>query len=273
MVMAGIIVQSGMAVFAEDGAGVSGSVAADVHVAVPAARNIKTRAMENRDEAKGIMQEKRAAVKEMVAEKKEAIQERKLDLKAAIAGRKEAFDKAREEFRAKMETRKEEFKTKREAIKAELKVKLGKIKDERKKEIVDRLDNKLADINARLTAHWAEALNHLSELVTKISSRADKAAANGADVSAVRTRITAAEAANAVAKSAVAAQAAKTYAIAITTEDKLKADVAAMRQTLNNDLKIVRDAVQAARKAVEEAVKALKAVPKVDTATTTPAAL
>ena len=83
-------------------------------------------------------------------------------------------------------------------------------------------------------------------------------------VSAARTAVDKAKTAIAAARTAVEAQLAKTYTIQVTDEAKLKSAVAVAREALNKDLKALKELVQAAHKAVVEATKSLKGVPKVD---------
>jgi len=195
---------------------------------------------------------------------KNAVTERKSELQNKAAERKAAVQQTREELKNRVEAKKEELKTKRETQKAELKARLEKIKDGRKKAAVERLDNRFTEINAKMANHWLNALTRLEELLNKVSGRADKAEANGRDVAAVRAAVEKAKTAIAAARTALEAQLAKTYPIQITDETRLKSAVATARELLNKDLKAVREAVRAAHKAVVEATKLLKGVPKVD---------
>ena len=171
-----------------------------------------------------------------------------------------------------MEATREELKTKREAEKEALKAKLAAVKDAKKKEAVERLDKKFDEINAKMSGQWTNTLARLEELLGKITSRADKAAVSGSDVSVTRSAVESAKSAIESARTAIAAQAAKTYPIVVTTEDALKSAVAQTRELMNKDLQAVRDAVQAAHKAVSGAASSLKSVPRVNeepTATST----
>ena len=144
---------------------------------------------------------------------------------------------SREEFKNKIEVQREELKTKREEQKVELKTKLEKIKDERKKATVEKLDKRFNEINVKMTAQWSDALLRLEDLLVKISLRADKAAANGADVSAVGPALEKAKIAIVAARTAISAQASKAYPIDIVSETELKSAVAQTREKLNQDLK------------------------------------
>jgi len=191
---------------------------------------------------------------------------------------REAIKTSHEEFKAKMETAREEIKTKRETEMSALKAKLEAIKDARKKEAVQRLDKRFDEINAKMNSQWTNTLVRLEELLVKITSRADKAAVSGTDVSAIRAGVEIAKLAIAAARTAVVAQAAKTYPISVTTESALKSAVAQTRELLNKDLQAARDLMQAAHTAVSGAAAALSRIPRVNeeptpipAATTTPA--
>ena len=104
----------------------------------------------------------------------------------------------------------------------------------------------------------------------KINARVEKAAAKGLDVSAVRTALTAADAAIAISKVAIANQTVKTYAIAVTGEATLRQNVGAARRALHADLKAVEQTVKDAREAVRKAATTLAGVPRVNEADTQP---
>ena len=172
-----------------------------------------------------------------------------------------------QEFKNKIEVQREELKTKREEQKVELKTKLEKIKDERKRATVEKLDKRFDEVNAKMTAQWSNALLRLEDLLVKVSLRADKAAANGADVSAVGPALEKAKIAIVAARTAISAQASKTYPIDIVSETELRSSVAQTREKLNQDLKAVREIMKAAHQAAVDALTSLKGVPKVDEAT------
>ena len=201
-------------------------------------------------------------VRERAAEKRE-------ELKEAIEARRTALEKTREEFKTKLESVREEFKTKLETKREEFKTRLVKIKDERKKEITERLYNRFNEINQKMTTHWGNALDRLTDALGKISSRADKAAAEGIDVTAVRTGITSAEASIVKARTAVTTQAGKVYTINVTDEANLKSEVAAVREALNKDMKVVKEVVEAARKSVVDVLRLLRGIPRIDDITST----
>ncbi|MEW5805116.1 MAG: hypothetical protein AB1721_00065 [Patescibacteria group bacterium] len=169
-----------------------------------------------------------------------------------------------EEFRAQIQENRAELKTYIEEKRVALKEQLQNIRDERKQAIVERIDQRIDELNQRMTNHFLAVLEKLETVLERIGSRADKAEANGLDVSAVRSAITEAEQAIAAARTAVAEQSGKTYLINITDEENLKADVGQARQALAEDLKAVREVIKSAHDAVRRAAVALAQIPRVD---------
>ncbi|MDP3999654.1 MAG: hypothetical protein Q8P76_03635 [bacterium] len=206
----------------------------------------------------------REAQETFQTERKAAVTDFKESLRTLEADRKAQVEKLREDFKVRLESAKDQFETRRKAEQAELKVRLEKIKDVKKKEVVERLDNRFTELNQKLTNHWLAMVTRIENALTKVSARADKAATRGADVTVVRTTVEKAKTAIAAARVALQAQLAKTYPINVTTEDQLRSVVSEVRNTLNKDLKAVKELVQTAHKAVVEANRLLKGVPKVD---------
>ncbi|GEM_PF-1974343 len=208
----------------------------------------------------------REAFKQRAEQEKEAIKLSREEFKQKAEQTREDMKASREEFKNKIEVQKKELKTKREEQRAELKTKLEKIKDERKKAVVEKLDKRFDEINVKTTTQWTNALIRLEDLLVKISLRADKAAENGADVSAINSALEKAKTAIVAARAAITAQASKTYPIDIVSEAELRSAVAQTRDRLNQDLKAVREVMRSAQQAVVDALTSLKGVPKVDEA-------
>lgn len=134
------------------------------------------------------------------------------------------------------------------------------IKDERKLAALERIETHLVNINTRITDHFSRVLTRLEAILAKISTRADRAAKNGKDISSVTTATASAQAAIDDAKAAVAAQAANTYEVTIDDETAARSEVQTAMQELKADLAAVREAVTAAREAVHAAAQALRLV-------------
>jgi len=176
----------------------------------------------------------------------------------------------RDDFKTRMDAEKAELQgeiqDKREALRAQLQ----KVKDERRREVVERIDVRLDELNARMLDHFSNVLDRLEDVLERIASRADKAEGRGLDVSTVRTAITDALSSITSARSAVQVQAGKTCIVTVTTENNLRVDVGKARKCLHDNLTVVREAVKAAKEAVRKAATTLAQIPRVDEDSTSP---
>lgn len=149
-------------------------------------------------------------------------------------------------------TRKQEIadtiKTRRE----EFKQKLEGIRDERKQKILENLDTRITNVNAKWTERWNNVLKRLSEILAKIDARSDD--------SAVDIAVNEAEVVIARAQNAVSEQAGKTYDIEISQEETLGENAREALSEFYTDLRGVHAVVSEAREAVGKAVRALKGV-------------
>lgn len=165
-----------------------------------------------------------------------------------------------------------------QAKRQELQTKIDAIRDTAKRRTANAIVGQFTRMNKVWTDHFTRVLNHLTAVLEKIKTRTDRAAANGKDVAAVNTAIQKATDAIAAAKTAVAAQAAKTYAIdtpAVTSTAtdadqqnlvaRLREQFKTVHAQLKADLAALRDGpMKAARQAVQDAFQALRQVPNVD---------
>lgn len=144
-----------------------------------------------------------------------------------------AFSKAKEEAKTLFQTRKEEFK-----------IKLQAIKDQKKKVLAERIDAKLAEVNAKHTEKFLEILERLQGFLDKIKQSTTNTTVL-ADVAAAQTAID-------TARTAVEAQALKTYVMTIADDATLKLNAGTTVKQLRLDLsaahKLVVDAKQAVHK-------------------------
>lgn len=233
-------------------------------------QNANLEAKDQRESAKQQLEVKKAEL-----ENQREVAKTQLEIQREEA--KQLFEAKREEAKQRLEAKREELKTvleeKREAAKAqietkreELKAKIAKIRDEKKQEIIQRVYDQVNALNERLTTKMASSLDQIDEVLNRVRSRADKAEANGLNVSEARTAISAAETAIASSRNAVAVQAEKAYSFDVQVEATLKSDVGVARQALSTDLKALRDQVGSARDAVKDAATALAKIPRVDEA-------
>lgn len=173
----------------------------------------------------------------------------------------------------------EQAQTQVKQVKTNLDQKIAQIKDQRKKTIAMNLSGQFDHINQVWTDHFTLILDKLDAVLQRVKSRAQKAADNGHDVSAVNTAVQGAESAIAAARTAVANQAKKTYTVDVSSmtqetsstngQTKLNSDLKIkfkeVHNQLQNDLTALRDGViRDARTAVKSALQALAGVPGVD---------
>ena len=219
---------------------------------------------------RGKIQEKREEVRTNVKEKQQEVRansqetrdEIKVRTREATKAFKEEVEQKKEELKTRVEEKREELKVKVETKREELKKRLEKVKDERKKQAVERIDKQMDELNDRLLKHYLNVLDKISDVLVRISERADKAEERGVDVAAVRTAIDKANSAISAARAAVETQSGKTYTIQVSTEEGLKNDVGRARQALHNDLAVVRLTVKAAHEAVRQVATTLAQLPR-----------
>jgi len=230
-----------------------------------AANQLKNQFQENKTNAVNQLKAQKDAAKETLRIEAKAAQEKltqakervKVELKNLQASstvlRQEALKvmaTQREEFKVRVEALKQDFTAKRVEQKTELKAQLQVVKDEKKKEIVERVDNNLNELNKRMVEKWSKALVDMDGWLARMANKVGEQAAAGKDVTSVNAAIESAKIAIASAKAAVETQTAKTYPIVVSSEESLKSDVAAVRTMLNEDLKSVRDLAQSAHKSI-----------------------
>lgn len=206
-----------------------------------------------------------APLRQNVQDIKTALKKEATDIKSKRAALDAQLKDKREAAKKRIEAIREEAKKAAEKRHAELKDRINKLRDEKKKQIATRLDEQMNHLNAVWTDHFNNTLDRLSEILSKVELRADKAGANGKDVSAARTAIQNAKTAIETARNAVEAQAKKTYTATFSSEKELGAAFKAVKEQLKKDLFGLRDgAMKSAREAVQNALRSLKGVSGVD---------
>lgn len=179
----------------------------------------------------------------------------------------------KEQLRTRLEQARMVSQKKGEEAQEDFQAGLARITDVRKQQIISRIDSNLKAISARHQERFSTLLDKIAELLSRTESRAAKAAENGRDVSAVKARTDAAKAAIDAARAKVVDQAARTYTIIVTAEEKVSQNASATRDQLKSDLKVVQDAIKTAHAAVREVLVALgeiQGVDRLDGSTTTP---
>lgn len=169
----------------------------------------------------------------------------KINLRATALQEKQASKVA--EIKARVAEKQAEVKERREERRELLVSKLKKVKDQRKATVVQRVDGNLVKINEQKTAQLSQHLEKMSEMLRKIESRLNQAAANGKNVSEAQVAIASASAAITKAEELVVAQSSKSYTISISSESALKSNVVTTRDSLHQDLQAVHQLVVEAR--------------------------
>jgi coenzyme F420-reducing hydrogenase delta subunit len=162
---------------------------------------------------------------------------------------KETLEKVkieREAFKTKMEAAKEEIKTKREQEKEALKVRLQDIKSAAKKVTIQKLDENMNKLNSNFVEKFTKNLTDFDTYLSRLVDKASATSTASKDMTAFNSTVESARTAIVAARTAVEAQSKKTYGVTFSTEVNLRSDVASIKGILNNDLKLVRDLVQAA---------------------------
>jgi len=201
------------------------------------------------------------------------------------AKRQELLDAAKQRaqnVQEKLEQLRQQVQDKLQQKKEQIQQKLTDIKDEQKQKMAKQIVNQFDHINQVWTDHFTDVLNRLDAVLQKIQVRADKASANGQDITSVTAAIKSAQSAISAARTAVVAQAQKTYTVDTTAvsagvsssstqtgQDQLiknlRSQFKTAKEQLFKDLFALRDgAMKNAREAVKNAFKSLSEIPSVD---------
>ena len=171
----------------------------------------------------------------------------------AVEEAKEVREATRTGLQNKIQERKEELRTIREQKREEFQQKLQQIKDTRKQKIVANLDRAYVNINKRWTTHFLNVLERLTKILDKVKARAesqnDTEALNS--INDIYSQI-------AQVKTNVEEQAAKTYTLEITSEDKLGEAAKAVHSQLRNDLQALREQIKDIRESIRKVILTLK---------------
>ncbi|MEX2436618.1 MAG: hypothetical protein WD471_00465, partial [Candidatus Paceibacterota bacterium] len=173
-------------------------------------------------------------------------QERREFERANAEGIKQLTEERREAYQVRTETEKEEFKER-----------LQTVQDENKRAIAERLNNQLTSINERLLTSFAGNLDRIDEVLTTISTRADRAEVEGVDVTLVREAVEIARASLSEANTEVVAQFDKSYSIEFNDNTELGDAIGNFRQSLRDDLVNIRALVQEAHNETRSAATIL----------------
>ncbi|MDO8557419.1 MAG: hypothetical protein Q7R98_03065 [Candidatus Jorgensenbacteria bacterium] len=163
-----------------------------------------------------------------------------------------------------IEKQREGAKKEIETLKVQLDKKLKGIKDEQKKTAVENVFDQLNKVKDTWIDNFKKSTDQIEKVAGNILSRADKAAANGKDITAVMAQLTTAKTAIAQARSLIEIEAGKTYSVTVGAEANLKSDVTKSRDALKQDLEKIQQSIKSARDAVQQAAVTLAKIPNVN---------
>ncbi len=135
--------------------------------------------------------------------------------------------------------------------------KTTQLRDTKKQAVVEKLGERMNDINEQRTSHMSNSLTRLSQLTARIASKAAAEKKSGKDTSTVEASITSAQSAIQLAQASVAAQMKKEYSVAVSSDETAQMDVKTTITSLMTDLKLVNESVKHARDKVIEAARSL----------------
>ncbi|MDP3901680.1 MAG: hypothetical protein Q8Q37_01720, partial [bacterium] len=142
----------------------------------------------------------------------------------------------KEQFKQSLEEARSKVRDRVEAEKTQLKDRLQLIKDENKRQVVEKINMSLAELNDRYTQKLVSFLDRLENLLSRIEERVVGAVSRNLDVASAQSVINDARASIAASRELVKAQAERVYVIDITNEISLRVDVYNARQVLHSDL-------------------------------------
>ncbi len=171
------------------------------------------------------------------------------DWRKALEISKDEFKIKREETKAKIDGVKSEFEKKRELLKAEYEKKSEELKN-KKEEIKKELKNKLGEIRGEVFMRFEIAIERITQIQTKLTTRIDTYQTEGKDMSSAKALLDSSKSHSAKAKDLVAQAKAKATSISSTTSD-----TATTSTTDNSINQAVRDEVRALLKDAKEELK------------------
>ncbi len=165
-------------------------------------------------------------------------------LKNLREDRQSTIQETREQMKARMDTFKAQIRT---------------IRDTRKQLLTEKISDKVASANARLTNKMDKALDHSTDILNRVKEKAAAFKVQEKDTTSLDQAISTAESAIATAQAAVDAQKSKEYTANITNEVTLRSTIGQMvsqfRQDISSVHKLIIDAKQAVQKAISELAK------------------
>jgi hypothetical protein len=181
---------------------------------------------------------------------------------------------------ARMQTVRDEAQTRMMGQRGKAMQRFADIQDKVKQDMAQRIATQFDNLNSTWTDNFMKLLDRYDAILVKIQARADIASSTGKDITATTAAIQSAKTALLSARTAVVAQAAKTYTLnpstipttATSTANGQEKIMKSLRMSFQNfhstlfkDLFALRDGpMKDARKALQNAVQTLGSIPRVD---------
>lgn len=143
------------------------------------------------------------------------------------------------------------------AKRAAFREKLQIVRDEKKRDKVEKIQEKLIQLNTLRADVMTKHVTKMSEILERLSEKLEKQVELGIDVQSGQTALTTAQSALTAAQEAVTTQAGKSYEITLTNETNVKSDVDSVRRRLATDLKGVHQKLVSARRAISTAIRTI----------------
>jgi len=146
----------------------------------------------------------------------------------------------------------------KEELRERFRTRLGEIKDERKQRVVMKISDDLVMRNLKWTRHLSSALTRLSDILTKLETRANRIKLEkNADISAVTTAIADARAMISSLQGKIDMQAEAEYVIELGSEETLGQKVSEKISELREDIGLLREDVMKIKVAVQDVYQLL----------------
>ncbi|RJQ26029.1 hypothetical protein C4577_04340 [Candidatus Parcubacteria bacterium] len=176
------------------------------------------------------------------------------------ATRKAEAVQNRETFRQEVMQKRQEAVEQVTQKRENFQVRVQEIQDQRKRELVERLDEKVSNMNQKRTDKMAVILDKLQSILDRINQRTDEVKSNGTDVSSVAEEITNAQMMIDEAKNVIADQVGKEYVFNLvsTDEEGVRNNVGTTITQFKADMTEAHKGVVAARQAVLKAAQELR---------------
>ncbi len=167
----------------------------------------------------------------------------------------------KEEVRTHREEKRAEFQSRKETFRNELQA----IHDEKKQKIAETVCDRFETFNEKRTTHFTNVLTRLSQLLEKVENRKNKAAEHGIDTAVCDELIKTAHSALENAQTATTTQSGTSYTCTVTDEAHLGQTLGTTRQTMQADVKNVRDTIHQTKSSIMHAARCLKSTKGIDT--------